>query len=88
MSNTKDILGDQQTLDGLVSGSLTSFEDDQVTSVRSYAFYGSNLDYVKLQNAKRLDPYSFGSTKLVNITSDMFPSVQALNEYCFKNCKK
>ena len=37
MANTRDTLGDQATLDGLVNGTLTELEESGVTSLPSYA---------------------------------------------------
>lgn len=49
--NTRDILGDDATLAGLVMNTLTDFVEDGVTAVANYAFgYRSNLQMVRLPN--------------------------------------
>ena len=39
MANTKDLIGEQATLDALVAHALTTFEDSDVKKLRSYSFY-------------------------------------------------
>jgi len=39
MANTKDMIGEQATLDALVAHALTTFEDSDVKKLRSYSFY-------------------------------------------------
>ena len=47
--NTRDLLGDDATLAGLVMNTLTEFVEDGVTSVANYALsHRSNLQMVRL----------------------------------------
>ena len=51
MSNTRDSLGEQATLDGLIAHTLTSLEEDGITNLASYAFYNNiNLTNVIFPN--------------------------------------
>lgn len=53
--NTRDILGEQGTLDALVDHSLTSFTDDAVKKLRSNAFYfQSQIEEICLPNLMSL----------------------------------
>lgn len=68
MANTRDTLGDQVTLDGLVSHTLETFEDNEVTSLRSYAFHSNKgLKRVKLPNLTAIPEYAFYNAGLTKI---------------------
>lgn len=58
--NTRDLIGEQATLSGLVSHTLTSFEDDKVETLRPYAFYNqSQLKEISLPNVTTLGDNAF-----------------------------
>lgn len=58
--NTRDLIGEQATLNGLVSHTLTSFEDDKVKTLRPYAFYNqSQLKEISLPNVTTLGDNAF-----------------------------
>jgi hypothetical protein len=58
--NTRDLIGEQATLSGLVSHTLTSFEDDKVKTLRPYAFYNqSQLKEISLPNVTTLGDNAF-----------------------------
>lgn len=49
MANTRDILGDQATLDALVADTLSSFEENNLKNLRQYGIYKRNtLQTLKL----------------------------------------
>lgn len=58
--NTRDLIGEQAVLSGLVSHTLTSFEDDKVETLRPYAFYNqSQLKEISLPNVTTLGNNAF-----------------------------
>lgn len=60
--NTRDILGDDATLAGLVMNTLTDFVEDGVISTTNSAFeYKSNLQMVRLPNLTSFASYQFNS---------------------------
>ena len=65
--NTRDLIGEQAVLSGLVSHTLTSFEDDKVETLRPYAFYNqSQLKEISLPNVTTLGNNAFnGCTGVV-----------------------
>lgn len=89
MANTVDILGEQETLDGLVTHTLEDFEDNRVTAIRAYAFYSSNdLKSVNLPNATTIGDNVFNSCK--NIENVKIPKISDsyLPNSSFHNCYK
>lgn len=86
MANTRDVLGDQETLDGLVSHTLTEFEEDGVTTMRSYAFYRNDaIESVGLPALKTVSQYAFsGCTSLNNVGVQY---VETIDTRGFENCK-
>lgn len=88
MANTRSTLGEQATLDGLVARTLTSFEEDGVTTVHSYALYGfSSLTSIKMPNLTSCGDYAFLGVGLTEITTDMFPNLTINGSYGFASCK-
>lgn len=58
--NTRDLLGEQETLDALVARDLTEFVENDITSIRSYAFYSnSKIESVVLPNLETANDYAF-----------------------------
>ena len=88
MANTRDTLGDQATLDGLINHTLTSFEEDGVTTLGNYALYkNSALTSVKFPNLTNTGQYSFQyCTGLQHITADQFPNLTTIGSNAFANC--
>lgn len=82
-------------LRGLVEGTLTSIDYDDIEAVGAYGFYGSALESVSLPRAKTIGYNAFGEcTKLTSInlpqvtTFDgtyQFYSCSNLEEVCFPN---
>lgn len=87
MANTRDTIGEQATLDGLVARTLTSFEEDGVTDIKANALYGFDcLTDVKMPNLKSCGEYAFSGTGLIEITADAFPSLNVCSDSCFSKC--
>ena len=88
MANTRATIGDQATVDGLVNRSLTSLEENGVTSLPEYALYKSTgLTSVKFPNLIEAGEYAFSNcTSLEGFDETAFPSLTTLNEYVFQNC--
>lgn len=62
--NTRDVLGDQQTLDGIISDTLTELKDDNVSSLQPRALaYKDHLRTVELPNLTSADFNAFVSSK-------------------------
>lgn len=60
MANTRDTLGDQATLDGLVNGTLTELEEDGVTSLPSYALHkNTHIETLKFPNVTSISGDAF-----------------------------
>ena len=88
MANTRDILGEQATLDGLVARTLTSFEDNSITTVRANALRDfPSLTSVKMPNLTSCDEYAFCNSGLTEITVDSFPKLTSIGNYGFSDCK-
>lgn len=85
--NTRDIIGDQATLDGLVAHTLTDFYEDNVNTLRSYACYGNTgLSYVEMPGitTEYLGPSAFhGCTGLLSVS---FPNMKHIGGFMFLFC--
>ena len=87
--NTRDMIGEQATLDGLISRTLTSFEEDGLTSVTAYAFYRyANLSHICLPNLVKCGSNAFSGIGITQLTTDMFPNMKAFESRAFSNCEK
>lgn len=85
MANTRDVLGDQATLDGLVSNTLTEIEDDGVTKLCSYALYNrSSLTRVKFPNLLSIGASAF--QQCTGLTTLDFEKVSEVRFSAFSNC--
>lgn len=59
-TNTKETIGVQATLDGLVAHTLTDFTDTDAQVLGSNAFYGQKqLESITLPNVESIDSYAF-----------------------------
>ena len=84
--NTRDTIGDQATLDGLVEHTLTELKEDAVTSVPAYTFYHNDvLQRVEMPNVGTIKTSAFdGCTAL---TTASFPNVTGTrNSRAFYEC--
>ena len=88
MANTVDILGEQETLDGLVAHTLEDFEDGRITTLRQNAFaYNNKLKSVNLPNVTKF-VYSNTFYKCINLEKAYLPNLQQLSQGCFSGCYK
>lgn len=59
-TNTKDVIGEQATLDGLIDHSLTEFTDTDVFELGDHAFYSNNMiKSITLPNVTKIGYSSF-----------------------------
>ena len=88
MANTADIIGEQETLDGLVAHTLEDYEDDKIIRVRNYAFYyNDGLKSVNLPNATTIGSYAF--RYCYNLENVIFSNeITDITSYCFESCYK
>ena len=85
MANTRDILGDQATLDGLVSHTLTEFEEDGISTIRNYAFYmNDTIESVSLPALKTVSQYAFSGC--TNLNNASVQSVETIDSHGFEDC--
>ncbi len=88
MANTRDTIGDNATLAGLVGNTLTSLEEDGVVTLRKYALAdNSSLTNIKLTKTTDLGMNSIrGCTGLTEIEATDFPSVTSIGGGAFNGC--
>ncbi len=88
MANTRSTLGEQATLDGLVARTLTSLEEDGVTTVHDRALYKfDSLMSIKMPNLTSCGTYAFAETGITEIAADSFPELKNIGTYGFSQCK-
>lgn len=76
---------DTSSEDGLIDGSLTTYSNDRVTSIRNYAFYYSNLTEISLPNVTSVGNYAFYSCK--SLTDVYAPLVTSVGNNAFQYCE-
>ena len=85
MANTRDIIGDQATVDGLVNHTLTSLEEDGVGTIGDSALYcNTTLTSVNFPNAT-----SIGNSALAQcsaLQTALVPKVATSGVYAFNKC--
>ena len=87
MANTVDTLGEQETLDGLVTHTLEDFEDNRITAVRQYAFYyNDGLKSVNLPNATDVSNSAFSHCN--NLENVKTPKISVIQGNTFNYCYK
>lgn len=80
--NTRDVLGDQQTLDGIVSDTLTELKDDSVYNLQPRALaYKNHLNTVEFPNLTSADTTSFMNSK--GLKTVIIPKKESQN---FQKC--
>ena len=85
MANTRDTLGDQATLDGLINHTLTSIEEDGVLNIRKYALCKNTvLQTVDFPSVKTIGERAFESCE--GIEEIIFPEVTSIGQYAFLLC--
>ena len=82
--NTIDILGDEETFRNIVELKITEFEDNEIETIRKYAFKNSKLTSVSFPKVTSIGEYAFQSCK--NLTSIDFPEVTSLGTCTFSGC--
>ena len=84
--NTRDVIGDQATLDGLVAHTISEFKDAGVNTLRSYAFYcNSGLQYIEMPGiTSGSAPSAF--TSCSQLQSVILPNITRFDTYMFANC--
>ena len=82
MANTREILGDQATVDALIANTLTDLEEDGVTTMRKYALRDRTaLQSVNFPNLKTINDRAFqGCTGLTSVT---IPAVTSIGSNAF-----
>lgn len=92
MSNTKDLIGEQATLDGLISHTLKNFEDDEITHIRPFLFcYNNTIESISLPNCREY--HSIASSEAQhkffeckNLHTVYLPSLNRIGTRSFENC--
>lgn len=89
MSNTKDLIGEQETLDRLISHNLESFEDNDIKSLRNYCFYNNKaIKSVNLPNCEQKSSKSYVFANCYNLHTASLPSASYIGNNQFSNCYK
>ena len=86
LANTRDILGDQETLEGLVFDTLEEFEEDSNIDIRSNIFAGTNnLKYINLPGITRLNGYCLNN--VWGLQTVCFDDIQYFSDHSVQNCR-
>lgn len=86
MANTRDTIGDQATVDGLVNHTLTSLEEDGIGIIGERALYNNTaLTSVNFPNATSIGKYAMAECYALSSVS--IPNATRINKYAFQNCK-
>ena len=89
MSNTKDLIGEQETLDRLISHNLESLEDNDIKSLRNYCFYNNKtIKSVNLPNCEQKSSKSHVFENCYNLHTVSLPSASYIGNNQFSNCYK
>lgn len=84
-TNTRDLIGDQATLDGLVAHTLSEFQDNGVDKLRPSAFRSnSGIMYVELPILSLAPGNAFGSC--TSLVSAVLPVLGRADSYMFNGC--
>lgn len=85
MANTRDTIGDQATVDGLVNHTLTSLEEDGIGIIGDYALYNNTaLTSVNFPNATSIGEYAMA--KCSALQTALVPKLATSGTYAFQNC--
>ncbi len=88
MANTRDTLGEQATLDGLVARTLTEFTEDGTATLGDRVFqYYTSLQHVCLPNITSVSTAAFDHSGLIQIRPQDFPKVTSISSQAFAHCK-
>lgn len=85
--NTRETLGNHETLSSLVAATLSELIDDQIYDLRPYAFYqDTGLEAVTLQNIRQAGEYAFANcSRLATVNLGY---LHILKRYLFSNCAR
>ena len=87
MANTRDTLGEQATLDGLVARTLTEFTEDGTATLGDRVFqYYTGLQRVCLPNITSVPTATFDHSGLTQIGPQDFPKVTSISSQAFAHC--
>lgn len=79
MANTREILGDQATLDGLIGNTLTEFEESEVRALRARALQDlSSLQSIVLPNVQSIRGAAFANC--IALTNLSLPSLTTISD--------
>jgi len=85
MANTRDTIGDQATVDGLVNHTLTSLEEDGVGIIVDRALYSNAvLTSVNFPNATSIGEYAMAGCSALQTV--LIPKLATSGTYAFNNC--
>lgn len=84
--NTRDVIGDQATLDGLVGHTLSEFSENGANAIGSYAFHmNTGLNYVEMPGiVGSVGHYAFA--RCGNLKSAIFADLKQLGSSMFQSC--
>lgn len=85
MANTRDTIGDQATVDGLVNHTLTSLEEDGIGIIGDHALHNNTaLTSVNFPNAKSIGEYAMAGCSALQTA--LVPKLATSGTYAFQNC--
>lgn len=85
MANTRDTIGDQATVDGLVNHTLTSLEEDGIGIIGDRALYDNTaLTSVNFPNATSIGEYAMAGCSALQTA--LVPKLATSGTYAFQNC--
>ena len=77
--------GSTETEDSLIDGSITSYTNNRVLTIRSYAFTSNkNIQNVNFPAAQTIGAYAFSGCS--NLTSASFPVASSMHDGVFTRC--
>lgn len=83
--NTRETLGEQETLDALVAHTLTEFKEDGFDTLGQYALYrNGGLQLIDLPSVKSSGAYAMQYCSALKSAS--FASLKKANDYMFSGC--
>lgn len=83
--NTREILGDQATLDALIAHTLAELKEDGVTTLANYALYKNDgLVTVEMPNLLTVGSHAFRDCTA--LTTIIVPGLTNVGSYAFSGC--
>lgn len=85
MANTRDTIGDQATVDGLINHTLTSLEEDGIGIIGDRALYNNTaLTSVNFPNATSIGEYAMAGCSALQTA--LVPKLATSGTHAFNNC--